>query len=303
MQRIVFLLTYPIIWLFSKLPFFVLHIISNGIFYLLFYAIGYRKEVVLNNLKIAFPEKEFDELLIIRKKFYRHFVDIFIEMIKSFTISKEEINKRYKYTNPEIFKEIEALNKSVILMGSHYANWEWIINFQEITNIKCYGAYTQLSNPFYDKLIRKNRSRFGSEFVPTSQTIKKIIDNKQQNIISLYGLLSDQSPQLPKTHYWAPFLGVPVPIHTGAEMLAKKHDFLVLYMSVKRVKRSYYEITLEILSENPTQIPDYQITDEFLTRTEKQIHENPEYYFWTHKRFKHKDSIPTESTDKILVRK
>jgi len=302
MQRITFLLTYPIIWLFSKLPFLLLHILSDFIYLILFYVIGYRKEVVLSNLKLAFPEKNIDELKKIRRKFYQHFVDIFIEMIKSFTISEKEINKRYKYVNKEIFREVEALNKSVILMGSHYANWEWIINIQKITSIKCFGAYTRLSNPYFDKLVQKNRSRFGSEFIPTIHTIKQLIRNKQNNVISMYGLLSDQSPQIEKTHYWAPFLNVPVPIHTGAEMLAKKHDFTVVYMSVNKIKRSHYEMTFEILADDPNKFSDYEITDAFLERTEKQIKEKPEHYFWTHKRFKHKDSIPKKSTKKILVR-
>lgn len=303
MQRIVFLLTYPIIWVFSKLPFWVLHLFSDVLFFLIFYVIGYRKKVVLNNLRLSFPEKEEKELLEIRKKFFKHFVDIFIEMTKSFTISEEEINRRYKYTNPEIFRKIEALDKSVILMGSHYANWEWIINIQGMTSINCVGAYSKLSNPYYDKLIQKNRSRFGSDFIPTASTIKNMISNKQNNIISMYGLLSDQTPRLSKTHYWAPFLGVTVPIHTGAEMLAKKHDFTVVYMTVERVKRSYYEISFEILTDSPKDYKDYQITDIFLEKAEKQIREKPEYYFWTHKRFKHKDVVPAESTKKILVRK
>jgi KDO2-lipid IV(A) lauroyltransferase len=302
MQRIVFLLTYPIIWVFSKLPFGILHIFSNLIYYVLYYVIGYRKEVVLNNLKLSFPDKSEKELLAIRKKFFKHFVDILIEMTKSFTISEEEINRRYKYTNPEVFREMEALGKSVILMGSHYANWEWIINIQGMTSINCVGAYSKLSNPYYDKLIRKNRSRFGSDFVPTSATIKNMISNKQNNIISMYGLLSDQTPLLSKTHYWAPFLGITVPIHTGAEMLAKKHDFTVVYMSVDRVKRSHYEISFEILTDSPKQYKNYEITDIFLEKAEKQIREKPEYYFWTHKRFKHKDSVPSESTKKILVK-
>lgn len=296
MKRIIFIITYPILWLFSILPFFILHLLSDMIFLLIYYIIGYRKEVVMDNLKLAFPEKEEKELKKIHKKFFRHFVDIFIEMAKSFTISEKEINKRYKYMNPEVLKEAEDNNKSIILIGSHYGNWEWIINFPQISRFKSIGAYTRITNPYYDNLIRKNRSRFGGEFIPTSKTIKKIIENKQKNILSVYGLLSDQSPSIHKTHYWAPFLNVKVPIHTGAEMLAKKHDFTVLYMSAKKTKRSHYEITFEILTKNPREAVDYTITDEFLARTEKQIKEQPEYYFWTHKRFKHKDKNPVSHT-------
>jgi KDO2-lipid IV(A) lauroyltransferase len=278
------------------LPFFILHLLSDLIFLLVYYVIGYRKEVVVNNLKLAFPEKKEKELQKIHKKFFKHFIDIFIEMAKSFTISEKELNKRYKYLNPEVLKEAEALNKSIILMGSHYGNWEWIINFPKVASFKTIAAYTRLTNPHYDNLIRKNRNRFGGEFIQSSKTIKKILENKQKNILSVYGLLSDQSPSIHKTHYWAPFLNVKVPIHTGAEMLAKKHDFTVLYMSVTKTKRSHYEVSFKILSKNPKEAPDYTITDQFLALTEKQIRKQPEYYFWTHKRFKHKDNAPVKHT-------
>lgn len=295
MKRILFYLTYPLLWLLSRLPFFILHRISDVLFLVLFYVLKYRKEVVLENLTIAFPNKSTTELKKIRRDFYKHFTDLFIETIKTFSISEKEIKKRYKYINKEIFREIESLDKSIILMGAHYANWEWIININHYTKLHCVGAYTKLSNPFYDKLIKRNRSRFGSEFVPASKTIKKLIDYKNEHKKTVYGLLSDQSPQLHKTHYWAPFLNVKVPIHTGAEMLAKKHDFAVVFMSVKRIKRSYYEINFEILSENPKKTENYEITDRFLRKVEAQIHENPAYYFWTHKRFKHRNKAPMES--------
>lgn len=294
MQRIIFYTVYPILWVFSRFPFFILHRISDFFFLLIYYVIGYRKKVVLNNLKIAFPHKSSKELTSIRRKFYRHFVDIFIEMIKTFSISKKEIEKRYKYVNKEIFREIEALDKSVIMIGSHYANWEWIVNIASYTDLHCVGAYTRLTNPFFDKLIKTNRSRFGSEFVQTSKTIKKLLDYKKEDRKCIYGLLSDQSPHISKTHHWGNFLNAKVPIHTGAEMLAKKHDFAVVYMSVKKVKRSYYEISYEIMTDNAKSYNNYEITDHFLRKAEKQIYETPEYYFWTHKRFKYKDRAPKD---------
>lgn len=294
MQRLQFIIVYPIIWLFSKLPFFILHRISDFAYFLIYYVIGYRKEVVLNNLKLAFPNKNENELFSIRRHFFKHFTDIFIEMIKSFTISEKGINKRYKYTNPEIFEELEALEKSVIIMGAHYGNWEWTANLASVTNLNCVGVYSRLKNPYFDNLVKKNRSRFGGDFIKTDKTLKKIIENKQNKILSLYGLLSDQSPSIQKTHYWSKFLNVKVPIHTGAEMLAKKHDFSVVYMRVDRIKRSHYEVSFEILSTTPKETSEFEITNQFLKRVEKQINEKPQYYFWTHNRFKHKNSAPKQ---------
>jgi len=291
-QRLQYMIVYPIIWLFSHLPFFLLHRISDFAFFMIFHVFEYRKGVVLNNLTLAFPKKSKKEILSIRRHFFRHFTDIFLEMIKSFTISEKELNRRYKYTNPEVFKELEKKGKSVIIMGSHYANWEWIVNLCSITKLNCVGVYSQLKNPYFDKLVRVNRSRFGGSFIKTNKTLKQIITNKQEKTISVYGLLSDQSPAIQKTHYWSNFLNTKVPIHTGAEMIAKKHDFSVIYMRVNRIKRSYYEVNFEVLAENPREYSDFEITDQFLKRVEKQIYEKPQYYFWTHKRFKHKDSAP-----------
>ena len=292
MQRLQFIIAYSFLWLFSKLPFFVLHRISDFAFLILYYLFNYRKEVVLDNLKIAFPEKTHKELLSIRRKFFRHFTDIFIETAKSFTISNKELAKRYKFVNPEIFETVEKSGKSVALMGAHYANWEWIVSVPRITNLECIGIYQSLSNPYFDNLIQKNRSRFGGTVIPMNQTAKRMVRNKIDGIPSLYGLLSDQSPTLHRTQYWNTFLNARVPIHTGAESLAKKHDFTVMYFKVDRVKRGYYEVHLDILTDTPKEIPNFQITDEFLKRTEKQIQEKPEFYFWTHKRFKHKDQGP-----------
>jgi Kdo2-lipid IVA lauroyltransferase/acyltransferase len=294
MQRIIFYTIYPFLWVFSRLPFFVLHRISDFFFVIIYHLIGYRKKVVLNNLILAFPEKDIKELQRIRRDFFKHFVDIFIEMIKTFSISRKEIEKRYKYVNKEIFSEIEALDKSVVLVGAHYANWEWIVNLANYTNMHCVGAYTRITNPYFDKLIKTNRSRFGAEFVQTSKTIKKLLDYKKEDKKCIYGLLSDQSPHISKTHHWGEFLNVKVPLHTGAEMLAKKHDFAVVYMSVKKVKRSHYEISYEIMTDTPRNHEDYEITEQFLRKAEQQIYETPEYYFWTHKRFKYKDRAPKD---------
>lgn len=293
-DKIIFWALYPLIYLFAKLPLWFLYGISNLLYYLVYYVIGYRKKTVRTNLALCFPNKSEKERLIIEKKSFRHFVDIFIEMLKGFGIPKEELNKRYKYTNPEIFRELEGLNKSVILLGAHQGNWEWLFNINNHTNIKCYGAYKKVQNKYFDKYVRENRSRFGSEFVRTHDTIAKITSNYRKRIPSMYGLLSDQSPSISKTHYWAPFFGNTVPIHTGAEMLAKRFNFAVIYMHIQMPKRGYYEITFELLSVSPEKTEKYPLTDKYLRKLEKDITENPEIYFWTHDRFKHKGKQPTE---------
>ena len=289
MQLLIFLLVYPIIWILSILPMRVLHILSDLIYVILYYIIGYRKKVVRNNLKLAFPKKSNEERLQIEKKSFHHFIDIFMEMIKSFTISEKEISKRFVFKNLDGLNDFYLNNKSLVLMAGHYANWEWVVNFTNLVPYKGYAAYKKIKNKYFEKKMKSSRSKFGANFIPTSQFINLMQSNADNKEVAVYGLLSDQSPKLKKTHYWSDFMGVNVPIHTGAEMLAKKFNYPVLYFKTERIKRSYYETTAMILVENPRDFEDYEITDMFLKELESQIRNKPEYYFWTHKRFKHKD--------------
>ena len=287
MQLLIFILVYPIIWILSILPLRVLYFISDGIYILLYYVIGYRKKVVRNNLKLSFPEKTDKERLEIEKKSFHHFLDVFMEVIKSFTISKEEISKRFEYKNIEILQDFYANNKSLIIMAGHYANWEWTVNVSNFVPYKGYGAFKVIKNKYFDRKIKASRMRFGAHFIPTKEFLNLMEKHKTEKELDIYGLLSDQSPKLNKTHYWSNFMGNRVPVHTGAEMLAKKYDYPVIYFRTERVKRGYYVANVEVISDNPRDFKDYELTEIFLKKLENQIRKNPEFYFWTHKRFKH----------------
>lgn len=288
MQFLIYIISFPFLWIISKLPFKLFYWFSDGIYVLIYYIIGYRKKIVRHNILIALPNLSESERLKIEKKFYRHMCDMFLEMIKTMSISTEEMKKRFKITNIEVVKEYEQKNKSIILLASHYASWEWLLSINESTSFKCIGVYKKINNPYFDKLIRNIRSKFNSELVATDKTIALIAENQEKGIMGMYGLASDQSPQVHKTFHWQQFMGIEVPVHTGAEMLAKRYDLEVVFAKVKKVKRGFYEATFVPICEHPRTIPDYEITDTYLKEVEKQILEAPEYYFWTHKRWKHR---------------
>lgn len=289
MNQIVFYLTYPLIWLISRLPMFILYLISDFFYVLLYYVFGYRKAVVLKNISYAFPEKSEEEKQKIAKKFYKHFTDIMIESIKSFSISEKEILKRYKYKNPELVNKYAKEGKSIALVSAHLANWEWSISTPLVLNIDIFGAYNKLRNETFEKTLRENREKFGVKGATTANFIKLIKHNFENNVQGAYILLSDQSPHIEKTFHWGTFFGVKVPVHTGAEMLAKKNDLVVINYRAKKIKRGYYETDFELITENPKEYKDYEITDKFLRITERNITEQPEFYLWSHNRFKHKD--------------
>lgn len=289
MQFLVFALTYPIIWMFSKLPMRVLYMFSDLFFLLMYYLIGYRKKVVMKNISYAFPNKTTLEKKRIAKRFFRHFTDLFMESVKAFSITEKEIKKRYRYKNPEVVNSYAKEGRSIALVGAHQANWEWSISLPLPLDIKVSGAYTKLQNKYFEKVVRTSREKFGVIGYKTSDTVKGMAENYKNNFQSLYILLSDQSPMVHKTHYWQNFFGVKVPVHTGAEMLSKKFDLVVINYVSKKIKRGYYEVEFELITDNPRDFKDYEITDRFLQLTESNIQKQPEFYLWSHNRFKHKD--------------
>jgi KDO2-lipid IV(A) lauroyltransferase len=178
-------------------------------------------------------------------------------------------------------------------MCAHYASWEWLINIAKKINFSSIGIYKRINNRYFDKLIRDIRSRLKAELVETKKTMDLMEYNQKMGIKAFYGFASDQSPQVSRAKYWDDFMGYNVPVYTGAEMLAKKLDMNIIFIRVMKVKRGFYEATIVPLVEHPRDYPDYDITSLFLREVEKQILAAPEYYFWTHKRWKHIGKKPT----------
>jgi KDO2-lipid IV(A) lauroyltransferase len=288
MQFLIFIIAYPFLWIISILPFRIFYCLSDVVYFLVYYIIGYRKKVVRANLAMALPHLNNQERLVIEKKSYQHLCDMFMEMIKTMTISSEAMNKRFVITNLELIKEYEKKGKSIMLIASHYASWEWLITLNQKISYQGIGVYKKLANKYFDKLVRDIRSKYNTELVPTNKTIPLIAHNQKNDIHCVYGLASDQSPKADRIFHWDSFMGIEVPVHTGPEMLAKKYDMTVVFAKVKKVKRGYYELTIIPISDNPKSVPDFGITHAYIKEVEKQILEAPEYYFWTHKRWKHR---------------
>ena len=287
MKYLVFIILYSISWCFSILPFKVLYIVSDFFYVLLYKIIGYRVKTVRANIKLALPHLTDTERLAIEKKFYKHLCDLFLEMVKTLTITQKELDERFTYTNLELLKEYENKGKSIILMLPHYANWEWIIGMGKHLNYKGFGIYKALSNKYFDKLMRDMRSKFNAELVSTKDTTFVIKQNQAQNLHGVYLFLSDQTPLLRAGLHWEKFMGVEVPVHMGAEGLARKLDMNILYIHIDKVKRGYYQSTFTGITDDIRNEPKYEPTRKFLTLVENQIKAVPEYYFWTHKRWKY----------------
>lgn len=288
MRFLIYLIVYPFLWCISMLPFRLLYLFSDFVYLIVYYVIGYRKKTVRENIALALPHLSDAERLVIEKKSFQHLCDMFLEMIKTMTISTKEINKRFVFTNFEVYKKLEEQDKSIAMMLAHYASYEWVISMNAYVKFSAFAIYKKIANPYFDKLVRDIRSRFKANLIATKESVPCIISNKRNKLLSIYGFASDQSPKASAAFHWQKFMGIEVPVHTGAEMLSKKFDMNIIFLKVKKVARGHYEASFEILSENPKAIPNYEITDKFIQLVEQQIYEAPEYYLWTHKRWKHR---------------
>ncbi|RRO12556.1 lysophospholipid acyltransferase family protein [Flavobacteriaceae bacterium 14752] len=294
MQFILYILIYPAIWLISKLPFKLLYLFSDLLYLLIFKVFGYRRKVVQSNLELVFPEKSKKEISTITSKFYHHLCDMIMESLKSLTIKEKDIKARYKFTNIELILDLEQKQKSIVLMCAHYGSWEWIFILQRYVNHKGYAVYKKIGNKYFDRLVRRIRAKYDTHLITNKETVDVLSKSQANNELSISGFVSDQSPKPWKALHWNTFMGINVPMHTGAEYLAKKLDMAVVFFKVNRIKRGYYETTFETLAEQPNQFNDYAITDLFFKKVEDQIRNAPEFYLWTHKRWKHRDKVPKE---------
>ena len=213
--------------------------------------------------------------------------DMFLEMIKSMSAPKKELSKRFILTNPEEFSRLENLGKNVIVMYGHYASYEWSMVTENYFNFKGFGVYKRIKNKYFDALVRRIRSKYNTTLITNRETYTKMVELNNEGIPYMIGFLSDQSPKFSKKNYLTEFMNIKVPTFTGAEVIAKKLDLSVTYLKIKKVKRGFYEAELITLAENPKEYENYNITDFFLRQLEDQIKDAPEYYLWTHKRWKH----------------
>ncbi len=288
MQLLIFILVYPLIWALSKLPFRVLYFISDLVYILIFHIIGYRKEVVKSNIKIAYPDISEEKLKVITRKFYHHFCDIFIEMIKTMSITESEMKKRYTFTNMEVAEKYLNNNRDMILCLGHYASYEWVLSMHTHIENKGYGIYKKIKNKYFDKMIRDIRGKWKTTLVVNKEARAKMdeVMKEKNNLAVIFGFVMDQSPSNDKNKHYTKFFNVKTPFFTGVEVMAKKYNTPLVFLGTKKLKRGYYESTFTVIAESPKEHSNYELTDKYAELLQNQIDIAPEYYFWTHKRFK-----------------
>lgn len=284
MQALTFYLAYPFIYLVAVLPFPLLYAVSDALAWVMS-AAGYRKDVIQTNLRNSFPEKPEQEILSLTKAYYHYLCDLILETLKTMKMTEKENRARVTLKNPEVLEQLFAKNKSVILMLGHFGNWEWFGPCITLnTDYQLVVIYRPLSQPYFEKMTSRWRTRFGTEITPVQQTLRTMVANRDR--VTATAFIADQAA--PSNAYWTNFLNQDTSVFTGAEKIAVKFNYPVVYLHATRPKRGYYVVTPEVLFDNPAETTENEISERFTRRLETDIRMTPVIWLWSHKRWKNK---------------
>lgn len=280
---------YGFLWLCGCLPLRLLYFFSDICYLVLYHVIRYRRQVVCSNLKNSFPEKTQEERLAIERRYYRHLCDLFVETYRMWHIPPEEMRRRCVFTNPEVILRYFEQGRSVIGVLGHYGNWEWMSSFGlwMPDDIDFYTLYKPLHSPEADRMMIRLRSRFGAKPIPRQDILRRIVRNRQDGQLFLAGFIGDQTPNKANLNFWMSFLNQDTPVFVGTEKIARKFDLPVISLRMRKVRRGYYEVDFIDLCATPQQLESGELTRMHTRMLERFIREEPEWWLWSHKRWKH----------------
>lgn len=287
-MKILYYIVLSVWYLLSLLPMKVHYFISDLMFILLYRLIGYRKQVIRQNLQASFPEKSEEELRKIERGFYHFFCDYLVESVKLMTISTGNIRRRMVFKGTELVDELINSGQSCAIYLGHYCNWEWVTSLPLWVSPKaqCGQIYHPIENKDFDRLFLRSRQRLGAVCIPMADTLRKIVEYKKAGQPVVIGYISDQVPYWTNIHHWVDFLHHDTPVLTGTERIARKVDHAVFFLDVRRVRRGFYEAEFKLITREPQKMGEYEITDIYYQMLEQSIRRAPEFWLWSHNRWK-----------------
>ncbi|MDX9751442.1 MAG: lysophospholipid acyltransferase family protein [Flavobacteriales bacterium] len=291
MGAIGYYIALPFIYAIALLPFPALYLLSDGLYLVLFRLIGYRRKVVMGNLRNSFPEKSEQEIAAIAAGFQRWFCDLVLETLKTLVVRPEVVRRRVTFGQADLLRGYAERGQSIILVLGHYGNWELAgaRYGQEEGVPQLYVIYHPLENPRFDKLLHHMRTRHGTKLYTMRETSKAML--RDRHLLTATAFIADQTPS-PERAYWTTFLGQDTPVFLGTESLARKLGYPVVYISISRPRRGHYHMAVETLVEDPAAMPEGAITEAHTRRLERDIRNYPELWLWTHRRWKHERPAP-----------
>lgn len=288
--RLTFPLFYACIYALSSLPWGFWYGVSNLLYGVLFHLLKYRRAVAYQNLKRCFPDKSETEIAALMQETYRHLCDTLVEFFKEISMSEAELKRRMVIKNPEIFTQIEAKGKSVIFLATHYGNFEWMTTrTTTATRFNCLGVYAPLSSRYFEELAQQTRRRWGGELVPAKNALQNLKKRLHEEVI--IGFITDQTPSRARKLYFTRFFGQTTAVHDKFAHFALQNEIDLYFVDVRKPKRGYYTMeVLPLFTENYLPYSEanaYRLTDDYIQRLERIISEQPAYWLWTHRRWKH----------------
>lgn len=285
-KAVSFGITWISVRLFSLLPFFILNGIGWVIYFLLDKIVHYRQGIILKNLRNAFPDKSEEELFKIKTGFYRYFSRLIIENIKMFNLPLEKLEKRINCINPAELKRLFNNGKSIAVIAAHYGNWEWLLGLRKDVPHHTLGIYKELNNRYFNDFFTHHRSAYGTEMISMREVPRVLLKYQKENKKTLTLFISDQSPVWEEIQYWTTFLNQDTPVYLGPEKLARKMRMAVVYFRVKVEKNNCYSVEVITITEDASELKDYEITEKHLQLLEEDIKNDPQFWLWSHRRWK-----------------
>ncbi len=288
MKKAAFYIFLAINYCVTLLPLRVLYIFSDLLFLLLYYFPSYRRDVVAKNLRNAFPEKSEKELSIIARRYYRHMADLFIETLKLTHMGPAELKKRFHFRDLTLLNRYFDQGKDILAVCSHYNNWEWLSSMPLFTEVKALTVYKPLANKSFDRFMYNLRAKHGVEPSPMNSILKSLVTARKEKQLTVTAFIADQTPPKGEHVYWVPFLNQETSFYQGTERVAKMLDMPVVFVHIIKVRRGYYELELSLITDTPKDEAPGVITAKHAGALEDVIREKPEYWLWSHRRWKHK---------------
>lgn len=286
-ENIQYALVYVTLWCVSLLPLRLLYVMSDILSWLLHDVIRYRRRVVHENLVSSFPEKNDDEIATIERRYYSFLTDYMFETVKMLTMSRKSIKRRLRVENVGLVDEAVARGQSVTLLLGHYCNWEWVSSLPLRFKPGCESAqvYHHLHSRAMDRVFMKIRTHFGANNIEMADIMRRLIEWKRAGIPTVTGFIADQCPRL-DIHLFLDFLNHDTGVYTGPERIAKYLDSEVLFCHMSRPRRGEYVLKFVSLTSAPKKEPTFELTRRYFDMLESNIREAPQYWLWSHRRWK-----------------
>lgn len=296
MGALLYFLFYGTTWLIAQIPSKTIFRLSDIAYFFVYHFVRYRRKVVRDNLLHSFPEKTIEEIKTIERKFYSHFCDLFFENLFLLHASRERALRKCRFKNLEEFEKLYDQGRSAVLAAGHYGNWELYALMGAKLRHTPLGIYKPLSNKRFERLINAARERFGGVPVPMRDTLKVLNEYLNQEKPALLGLISDQTPMSRDIRFWTTFLNQETPIYLGVEKISQKYDLPVFFCSMTKLRRGKYEVSFDLITDKPRETKPNEITQLHVRYLEDLIRRQPEYWLWSHRRWKRKKRASSNST-------